>query len=189
MGPLGVNFLESLAQNEQVARAVQDVNVAQGVKKILVFMLAVDINELLAELFEHVQGDRAAIQIGPGFPGALDEAPDEQSIRFLRGEAVQDFRGLCSLELEESFHRGLFLAGSNHFRGSSTPQEEVDGIDQDGFSGAGFPGQDVEARPEFNVQLIDDRKVLDIQLGQHDPTTPASAQRSPHLNLVRKIWK
>jgi hypothetical protein len=186
---LGVNFLESLAQGEKAARTIQDVNVSQRVKKILVFVLAIDINELLAKLFKHVQGDGAAIQIGPGVPGALDEAPDEQSIRFLQVEAVQDLQSLSSLELEESFHRRLFLPGSNHFRGSSTPQEEVDGIDQDGFSGAGFPGQDVEARPEFNVQLIDDRKIFDIQLGQHNPTTPAFAQRSPHLNLVRKIWK
>ena len=32
---------------------------------------------------------------------------------------------------------------------------------------AGFPGKDDQARPEFQVELVNDGEVLDVQFSQH----------------------
>src|SRR4030043_470017 len=55
------------------------------------------------------------------------------------------------------------------FSSESTSHEEIDGIDEDGFAGAGLAGEDIEAGPEFGTELVDDRKIFDVQLGKHFP--------------------
>jgi len=68
--------------------------------------------------------------------------------------------------LEYRFHLFPVCARAHHFRGSPVAQQQSDGVDNDRFAGAGFPGQDVQATVEAKLQPVDDREVADLKLRQ-----------------------
>jgi len=45
----------------------------------------------------------------------------------------------------------------------------VEGIDQNRLAGTRLAGQDVEAGGEADLQLVDDREVLDAKSSEHGP--------------------
>ena len=52
-------------------------------------------------------------------------------------------------------------AGSNHFTGGFVTQQQCEGVDENGFSGAGFTGEQIEAGGELDRRIVDDRVVFD----------------------------
>ena len=56
--------------------------------------------------------------------------------------------------------RGV-LAGADEVGGGAAADEQADRADQDGLAGAGFAGQDVQARLELELEPVDDGQVAD----------------------------
>ena len=61
-------------------------------------------------------------------------------------------------------------------RAGALAEQEAECADDDGFAGAGFAGQHVEARRQRKRERLDDREVLDAQLGQHQRVWSRSAR-------------
>ena len=62
--------------------------------------------------------------------------------------------------------------------GSFVAQQQGERVDEDGFSGAGFAGQQVEAGGELHGNVVDDRVVFDPQFQQHVSSRLAEVKRS-----------
>jgi hypothetical protein len=75
------------------------------------------------------------------------------------------FRG----DVEERLELSRFGARSHHVRGRAAAQDQIDGVDDDGFAGAGFAGEDCQPRVETDVEVVDDGKVADRKFFQHKP--------------------
>jgi 3-phosphoglycerate kinase len=69
--------------------------------------------------------------------------------------------------MEEGFHPCFIRSAADEFCGGTASQEQVHGIDNDRLAGAGFSGQNVEARFELNLKMPDDGEVGDGELNKH----------------------
>ena len=53
--------------------------------------------------------------------------------------------------------RGIRAAADHH----------LDRIEDDGFARAGLAGEDDQPGSQLEIELVDDRKILDVQFSQH----------------------
>ena len=83
----------------------------------------------------------------------------------IAGVAGGHIRGIRRIE-DGLYHRPL-LARADEVRAGAHAQRGVDGVDEDGLARAGFAREDVEARPEFQVQPFNQRKVADVKFLEH----------------------
>src|SRR5947209_19761883 len=58
---------------------------------------------------------------------------------------------------------------AHHFRGRFVTHKQRDGVNQDGFSSAGLTGEEVESGTKLDLNLVDNRVILDAKLDEHQP--------------------
>ena len=56
---------------------------------------------------------------------------------------------------------------ADHISGRLITQQQRQSIDQNGFAGAGFAGQQIQSRRELHHHVVNDRVVLQPQLEEH----------------------
>ena len=62
---------------------------------------------------------------------------------------------------------GLLRAGSHDIARGALAEQQREGIDDHRFAGAGFAGQDIEARLERQGDVGDDGEIADAKFRQH----------------------
>ena len=75
--------------------------------------------------------------------------------------------------IEDGLDRRQFLASAYEIGAGAGADQQVDGFDEHRFAGAGFPGQQVQARFELDLELIDDRQVAHGEEAKHGGTGTA----------------
>ena len=65
--------------------------------------------------------------------------------------------------IEHALHPGLFLALADQLLLGAAPQQQGDGVHQDGFARAGFAGEHVQPAGKFHLHFIHQRDVADGQ--------------------------
>ena len=78
----------------------------------------------------------------------------------------QDFGGAVG-KIEDSGNPRAILAGTDHVGRSTATKQEPQGIHHDGFTAAGFAGQQVLAVVEPHAQPVHHGIVLNHQLVKH----------------------
>ena len=58
---------------------------------------------------------------------------------------------------------------AHHFRGRFVTHKQRDGVNQDGLSSAGLTGQEIQSRTKLDLNLVDNRVILDAKLDEHQP--------------------
>lgn len=102
-------------------------------------------------------------------------------------------RGMSSIDGKESFDAGLIGACSDDVDGSFSAEEESEGADDDGFTGASFAGEDGESVVEGEFEFGDDSKVFDNECRQHavllywKRSVTRNGRSAPYHNLCRFI--
>ena len=91
-----------------------------------------------------------------GFPVIVDPFPVHESLYVL-----------ISARVEYGFHGSFFASGTDQFPVGPSPQDQVDGIDNDAFSGACFAGQHLHATVKPDRSIFDQRDLSDRQLFKH----------------------
>ena len=64
---------------------------------------------------------------------------------------------------------GLLGVGPDLVRQRAASDQQGKSINEDGFAGAGLAADDGQTRAELEVDVLDDREVLDRQAAQHPP--------------------
>ena len=123
------------------------------IEQQLVLVLAVQIDEPGPEIPERAAGHQSAVD---GRPAAA-----------LRGDLAPDDRFAAVGRFEDGLDRGRLLSRSYQVRRSAAADQQADGTDEDGLAGAGFAGEDAEARLEFELERVDDGEVADGKESQH----------------------
>ena len=77
---------------------------------------------------------------------------------------------LLSLSGEQRFHLSLVPAGAYHVGGELVAQNEIDGLENEAFSRAGFAREDVHAVAEFKFHVVDECQAAYAQIFQHEFT-------------------
>ncbi len=133
-------------------------------------MLAVNIHQAFGDFFENGDGHQPAIDAALRFaacPGQF--ARDQQRVFLLLGiqarfrQSLPHFRRrVC--QVKDCFHRGFAGPGTDQIRSGPFAQSQPEGINDDGLSRAGFAGQDIQARPERQIQAVNQGKIRDMKL-------------------------
>src|SRR5262249_47967533 len=66
---------------------------------------------------------------------------------------------------------------AHQLRRPSSSREQAQRIDENGLAGAGLAGEDRQARRELDLQVLDDRKVLDREAAKHAEELTADGLR------------
>ena len=132
-------------------------------------MLAVDVDELLAEAPKLHDRTGRAIDVGPGLSVRRDD-PAQHTMCAGRIQAVfsQPALGrvhLAGIECHRDFDRQVRASGHGTVRPGAECQ--VQRIDDDGFSGTGFSSEHAHAGMKVQLQFVDDCKISDVDGFEH----------------------
>ncbi|MCY1358144.1 hypothetical protein D9M69_446680 [compost metagenome] len=158
---------EFAGTGEFVQQATMGVCLEQG----LVLVLAVDIDQQLAQGLEVALGAGAAIYIGarPAFGG--DDAAQDAGpvvVQVALGQPGASFGDVADVEAGENV--GLVGAGAHHAAVGAIAQGEAEGVEHDRLAGSGFAGDHGHSTLELQVQVLDDGVVMDRKVYQHGAT-------------------
>ncbi len=136
------------------------------------FVLAVDVNQLLADLLEDRQVDRSPID-ACHTPSAVVDVAAEDNLPWLVGvgqvmlcqQRVDGMVGRHIAEVEQALDVGLLRAAADELRPHLLAEQRPNRVNDDALARAGLAGERVEAAPQPQPQAVNNRKVGDVQFG------------------------
>jgi hypothetical protein len=161
--------------------------VAAGIEQSAVVMLAVDLDEQRAELAD--QGDRHGLVVDQRAAAAvrLDDPAEDERLSRLALEAAfgeEGKSGVPGRKLEGDPDHRLGLTAADEAAVGAGAERESERVEKDRLAGPGLAGQNAEARPEFEVEALDQDDVADGEAGQHGLLVmPAKAGIHPALSF------
>jgi hypothetical protein len=153
------------------AIGVEQAAVGRDLDQRAVVMLAVNFDQRRADGAQHLHRHRLIVEEGAGAAvGELDPAQDQ----LILGRDVvcgEDGAGrMVRGHVERSRDLALLRPLADEAGIAAPAERERKGIEQDRFTGAGFPGEHREARRKVDVEAVDQDDVSDRKPGQHqDP--------------------
>ena len=135
----------------------------------LEFLLAVDVDQVLAELAHALRGQRLAVHVLARAAVAADHAPQHEFAvrrfdRLLVEPAAQ--RSIrCGFECRRDFR--ALRAVAKHVGTRAAAERQHHRVHDDGLAGAGFAGERREAALELELGRVDHREVADLQVREH----------------------
>ena len=120
-----------------------------------------DIDELHAELTQHRHAD--TLSVDPAQISAVDaQLPLQEQLRLV-GHMVFGKPGKRRNILKHSADESLGSAGADHIAIGTLAQNSADGVDHDGFAGAGLAREHIEAPGELNIHGFNHRDILNVK--------------------------
>ncbi len=152
-------------------------------------MLHMEVCQVSADVFIKPQGDDLAVNpanilSGTGdFPGKKENTvPGGFNTLFFQ----QRVQGRQAVNIKSGLHHGFFCSGTNLFRGSASPQGQLQGLNNDRFTCAGFPGEDVKALMKVHIQQLNNPEISDKKTQEHF-LTPCSGL-SPRIFSTLRLF-
>ena len=124
-------------------------------------------------------GDRYALTVDPaGVASVGQDLPLDQQLVLHRDvvllEPVQG-RDLG----EDGADKGVIGPGADHLAVGPLAEDGGDGVDDDGFSRAGFARQNVKAPAKANIGLLDHGDILNVEQRKHGSTSFSAGGVNP----------
>ena len=174
--------LHPLDALDVTAPCVHDLALRVAAQQGLVGMLAVDVDEALREAAQHLDRDRPAVDVRSRAAVLRDGAPQEALAGgFVELVFLQPGTGRgVGFRCEQGSHFRPGCSGSQQCLAGALAEGEVQRIDENRLAGARLSGEDGQPGTELEIEAIDDRKVAQVQMGQHcsAPERGCSGRRS-----------
>ena len=158
-----------LAQLVGVGEPVEQLELARRLEEALVLLLAVDLDEVVAQPLEEPDRHRRVVGEGAMAPRAAELAPQDE-LAVVEGEPrlVEQRRHRApGLDVEDRLdRRRLGLRADDVALGAGAADEE-DRVDQHGLAGARLAAEHVEPGRQRHGDGLDHGEVADAQLPQH----------------------
>ena len=152
----------------QAAEGVEQAAMGGGIDQRAVVVLAVDLDQRLAELLHHLHAHRLVVDEGAGAPVAELHAAQDQLV--LGGDVVGGQHGVRRVvagDVEGGDHLALPLALAHQGLVAAGAQSQGEGVEQDRLAGAGLAGEHGKPRGEIDVEPVDQDDVADRKSGKH----------------------
>ena len=133
-----------------------------GVGQRAIVVLAVDLDQRLAELLHDLHAHRLVVDEGAG--AAVGELGAAQDQLVLVGDVVgleDRARRVIAADLEHGGDLPLLRALADQRLVAAAAERQREGVQQDRLAGAGLAGEHGEPRGEIDVQLVDQDDVAD----------------------------
>ena len=143
---------------------VEQIAVPLGVQQAAIVMLAVNLHQHRADLAQQPGGGGLIVDAGAAAAVGLHDPADHHRFAGLDLEPVlrqQRERTVVGAQIEGGRHHRLRRALPHQPAFGALAQRQPQRIEQDGFSGPGFPGQRAQPRLKIQVQCLDQHDVAD----------------------------
>ena len=127
--------------------------------------------EVRPEQAKYRYGGRLIVDKHPPFAAGRNFAPKNDRIAF-RIDAV-GIENLCHgfvcslFRFKHACHERPFRPRANHVGRGFIPEEQREGINQNGFSRTSFAGQQIQPRSKLHRNIVNDGVILQPQFDQH----------------------
>jgi hypothetical protein len=145
---------------------VEQLALRVGPHQQLVRMLAVDVDQHLAELAQLGERGAGAVDERARAAVRVDHATQHHGVLGIERVLVEPARDAV-VRRELGGDVGAAAAGAHDARIGALAEGERQRVDQDRLAGAGFAGKDGEAAVEFEVERGDDDEVAYREVAQH----------------------
>ena len=155
---------------------------AGGPEERLVLVLAVDLDQRLAELLEERQRRVRVVQEHSPAAAPHELAPHDELAVLERDAVVLKKRdhGALPGSVEDGFDGGGLGAGPDRLGGlRPLAEQQRQGVDENRLPRPRLAGEHVQARPERDGQRLDDGEVTDPELSEHSRPPPAGSTFAP----------
>lgn len=167
---VGKTFAHGGSQFCEHSELVEHVEVAVGVEQADVFVLSADVDQAARDFAQSVEGGQTAVDEHLVATASADDPSHEElavsgfDAKFVKeaGDAV-----FVLAEFKDALDDGLVFVGPDDIGGGSTGEEEIEGVDDDGFSGPGFAAENGESAVKRDLEVVNDGEVSDDKMGQH----------------------
>ncbi len=134
----------------------------------LVEVLAVDVDEHLAQGLELLHGNGIAVDERARPAVGVDD-PAQQTLFILVERLILEPRAGFGETgyVEFCAELGALRTVAHQLAAAALSEDQAQGVDEDRFAGAGFARQHGHSRFELDVDPVDDRKVPHLQIHQH----------------------
>ena len=159
------------------AEAVQDLELRGGEREPAVLVLAVEGQQLAADLRQVGRRGAAAAEIGPR--AALGaHAPGEDQLVGALGQALGERLAQRDRQREDPLDVRLRGARPHDPGPWLAAQQQVERVREHRLARPGLAGQDVQARAEAELGPFDQQEVLDAQFVEHGAGSISASRRS-----------
>ena len=142
-----------------------------AIEQRLMFMLAVDIDQLLADLLEHLQRDGEAIHPRPGAPVVGHNTAQQAQVglifvpQFVLLQPGTGERLIGGVKTGRDVRAASIAA--DHALVRTVAHGQAQRPQHDGLAGTGFAGNDRHAWLKLDVERVDDGVVANGELSEH----------------------
>ena len=164
------------------AIGVQQTPVGPGVEQAAAVMLAVNLHQRLADLFEQADAGRFIIDEGAAAAIGVEGAAQDQFAAIQRETALVQ-KGAGGVIISQGEHggrrRGVITADQRLV--GALPGRQAQRIQNDGFARAGFARQGAQTGVELYVRAVDQHDVSYGKRGQHLRPPPLTGEKAGKL--------
>src|SRR5207237_423485 len=129
------------------------------------FVLAMDVQQKWRQFTQCRDGAGLVINVNAIALVRRDLAADNDFVPFrVESEPVEIEFDVC---FKNRFNDGSRFTCADHFRRGFRTGQQTEGIDDDGFAGAGLAGEQVKTGLEVKFELIDESKISYTKKSQH----------------------
>ena len=158
-----MKFLLIFRQQRRIfSEAVQHLQMPFRPEQDLIVVLSVDRHQRFPECAEHCGGCGLSVDLADTAAVRRDFARQQQLVigsllpvfSQNRPRFIRERRELCR-------DNSLFAAGAHQILTCPLPENSLNTVDQNGFSGAGLTGEGIEALLQRDLRRGDDREIFD----------------------------
>ena len=135
-------------------------------------MLAVDVEQLPAQLPQLGHGDEPAVDAADILAVRLDLPLDQQVSLLIRPHTVLPEPFQLRQTGENGVDQSRSGPGSDQIAAGPLPDDGPDGVHHDGFTCAGLAGEGVEPPVELDICRLDHRDILNMKQREHIKSPP-----------------
>jgi hypothetical protein len=151
-------------------------------------VLAVDVDQALAQLAQLADGGRAAVDPGAALALGVDTAAQQQrSFAVIVEAGLGQPGGQRPWAVELGGDLGARRALAHHAGVGAVAERELQRVDQDGLAGARLAGQRGEAGLQLQLECRHDDDVAQRQAAQHQPFPVPGSAPSFQCSLRRSV--
>ena len=157
-----------------------------------------DVDQCFADVLELRQRGAATVEPAARAPGGVDHTPDQQfGVAGFNEGVVGQLAGQFGqgLQVERGRQFGTFFAVADQRAVAAAAEQQPECVEDDGFAGPGFAGEDGEAGAKIEFERVDDDKVADREREQHGGqsgrvrSAVGYSRRSPQWSFWRSMSK
>src|SRR6267142_2983664 len=148
---------------------IEDQSLRLRLEQRLVSVLSMDVDEPLSGLAQLTHGSGVPVDETARAPVPVHHPPQQQAVRIALERLFSDPTAQLGQGLDSELGSRVraLCARADLLASRAITERKRQGVDEDGFSGAGLTGQRGESRPKFEIKPVHNREIPNRQVQQH----------------------